>query len=294
MEKSDYSREIALSALAINAIMVRPDNPFEWASGTKNPIYNDNRKHLGFHRNRRLIIDAFRSLIHDDAGLYDLHGKVIVGTSTAGIAWGALLAQALRLPFGILKDGAAYRFPELHKFNKYEYRFGNCSVLVNSPWGIPYGAFIADANGIGLMYQREKEKGHGLLNKVEGDAVKGSSVRQFIFEPKEDAEISFQKGEFLTFEEKKKLGLHVKDCHRTEIAVEKIDLTGREVLVIEDLISTGGSSVKEVEQCRKLGATANYLFSIFNYEPFICCCYSNSYVSWRGICWKHHRPASWK
>jgi len=44
------------------------------------------------------------------------------------------------------------------------------------------------------------------------------------------------------------------------------DLKGKRVLVIEDLISTGGSSAKAVDAVRKANGRVDYLFSIFNYK----------------------------
>jgi orotate phosphoribosyltransferase len=43
------------------------------------------------------------------------------------------------------------------------------------------------------------------------------------------------------------------------------DLRGKRVLVVEDLISTGGSSAKAVDAVRKANGRVDYLFSIFNY-----------------------------
>lgn len=43
------------------------------------------------------------------------------------------------------------------------------------------------------------------------------------------------------------------------------DLAGKNVVVIEDLISTGGSSIKAVQAVRDANGKANYCLSIFNY-----------------------------
>jgi orotate phosphoribosyltransferase len=43
------------------------------------------------------------------------------------------------------------------------------------------------------------------------------------------------------------------------------DLMGKEVILIEDLISTGGSSVKAVNAIRSANGICNYCFSIFDY-----------------------------
>lgn len=152
---------IALAGLKIGAIKIRPTNPFLWASGTYNPIYNDNRMFLGNPKHRELITQGMVEAI-GDIPLKDL---VIAGTSTAGICPGLKVADALGLPF---------------------------------------------------IYIRDKPKDHGLKNQIEG------------------------------------------------IDAEK-DLEGKNVILIEDLISTGGSSVSAVAAIRKAKGNCNLCVSIFNY-----------------------------
>ena len=42
----DFGEKIAEAGLKINAIKLRPNDPFTWASGFRMPIYNDNRMFL--------------------------------------------------------------------------------------------------------------------------------------------------------------------------------------------------------------------------------------------------------
>ena len=39
----NLEREIAKDLLSIEAIFLKPEDPFTWASGIKSPIYCDNR-----------------------------------------------------------------------------------------------------------------------------------------------------------------------------------------------------------------------------------------------------------
>ncbi|MGL5051915.1 MAG: orotate phosphoribosyltransferase [Fusobacteriaceae bacterium] len=48
--------------------------------------------------------------------------------------------------------------------------------------------------------------------------------------------------------------------------IEGADLTNKKVLVIEDLISTGGSSIKAVNAALEAGASEVFVLSIFSYE----------------------------
>jgi len=157
----DYAREIAKAGLSIGAIKLRPEQPFQWASGYMMPIYNDNRMFLKEPEHRELVVNGFLEKVTE----LDLPFQFVAGVATAGIPWATL---------------------------------------------------IADRVGCQLAYARDKPKGHGLRNQIEG------------------------------------------------IDAEK-DLEGRTGIVIEDLVSTGGSSARAVEAVRRANGVADYLFSVFNY-----------------------------
>lgn len=78
--------------------------------------------------------------------------------------------------------------------------------------GIPHAAFLADRAGLPLIYVRDKPKGHGRENRIEGELTRGARV-----------------------------------------------------LVIEDLISTGGSSLAAVEAIREAGAEVLGVLALFSY-----------------------------
>ena len=156
-----YEKEIARAGLDINAIKLRPDNPFTWASGFRMPIYNDNRMFLFHPEHRGLLARGFEEILQTEEIPYE----VIAGTSTAGI---------------------------------------------------PPATTLADHLGKPMIYVRDKPKDHGLQNQIEGI----------------DAES---------------------------------DLQGRKVVLVEDLISTGGSSARAVQAIRDANGECNYCVSIFNY-----------------------------
>lgn len=142
----------------IQAIKLRPDNPFTWASGWKSPIYCDNRKTLSYPKVRECLKQAFAEKVR----LMYPEAEVIAGVATGAIAVGVLVAEALNLPF---------------------------------------------------IYVRSSSKDHGLGNQIEG-----------------------------YFEKDQK------------------------VVVIEDLISTGGSSLKAVEALRSADVTVLGMLAIFTYQ----------------------------
>ncbi|HLP52614.1 MAG TPA: orotate phosphoribosyltransferase [Chitinophagales bacterium] len=151
------AREVAEYLLEIKAVVLKPEEPFTWASGLKSPIYCDNRKTLSYSKVRTYIKTAFAEIISEEFGNCD----VIAGVATAGIPHGALVADVLNKPF---------------------------------------------------VYVRDKAKGHGMENLIEG----------------------------------------------------KLD-AGQKVVVIEDLISTGGSSLKAVNALREARAEVLGLGAIFTY-----------------------------
>jgi orotate phosphoribosyltransferase len=150
-------KAVAEKLLQINAIKLSPKEPFTWASGWKSPIYCDNRKVLSFPYARDFVKSELCSVAFEQFPEAD----VIAGVATAGIPWGAMIADQLKLPY---------------------------------------------------IYVRPKPKEHGLGNQIEG---------------------SYEKGQ--------------------------------KILVIEDLISTGKSSLQVVEVLRNAGVEVIGMVSIFNY-----------------------------
>ena len=95
------SEEIALKLLQINAIRLNPQNPFTWTSGLRSPVYCDNRLALSHPYVRNLIIEGFL-----DKAKLCLPLDLIAGVATAGIAYGALVADRMKLPFAYVRGSA--------------------------------------------------------------------------------------------------------------------------------------------------------------------------------------------
>lgn len=95
-------KTIAGELLKIKAVFLRPEEPFTWASGIKSPIYCDNRLILSYPGTRQVVEDAMAQAIK--ANYPDC--EVLMGTSTAGIAHAALVAERLGLPMGYVRGSA--------------------------------------------------------------------------------------------------------------------------------------------------------------------------------------------
>ena len=150
-------KEIAQGLLSIEAVFLRPEEPFTWASGIKSPIYCDNRLTLTAPEVRTKVENGLVQLIRENYP----DCEILMGTSTAGIAHAAIVGHLMDLPMG---------------------------------------------------YVRGSAKDHGRTNQIEGKL-----------------------------------------------------LPGQKTVVVEDLISTAGSSVETVEVLRAAGADVLGIVSIFTY-----------------------------
>ncbi|MGM0547172.1 MAG: orotate phosphoribosyltransferase [Bacteroidota bacterium] len=152
-----FAKEIALDLLDINAVILRPNDPFTWSSGWNSPIYCDNRLTMRYPKIRKKISKKFVEFISNEYPDVD----VITGTATAGI---------------------------------------------------PHAAWVAENMDKPMSYVRAKAKAYGLGNQIEG-------------------------------------------------GIQKEETT----VVIEDLISTGGSAISVVEALQFIGADIEAVLSIFTY-----------------------------
>lgn len=98
----DIKKEIAKGLLDIEAVFLRPEEPFTWASGIKSPVYCDNRLILTAPDIRNTVENAIAETIKK----YYADAQVLMGTSTAGIAHAAIAGHILGLPMGYVRSGA--------------------------------------------------------------------------------------------------------------------------------------------------------------------------------------------
>lgn len=86
---------LAEKLLKISAIKLQPENPFTWASGWNSPIYTDNRKTLSYPDVRNFIkVELARNILENFPEV-----DAIAGVATGAIAQGALVSDALGLPY---------------------------------------------------------------------------------------------------------------------------------------------------------------------------------------------------
>ena len=88
-------KAVAKSLMDIKAVMLRPDQPFVWASGWHSPIYCDNRRILSFPEIRQNVCTWMADIIKKKYP----NVEVIAGVATGAIAHGYLVAHILGKPF---------------------------------------------------------------------------------------------------------------------------------------------------------------------------------------------------
>jgi orotate phosphoribosyltransferase len=93
---------IAERLLEINAVALKPQDPFTWTSGLRSPIYCDNRLTLSFPAVRREIAAGLQKLILENFS----EAEVIAGTATAGIPHAAWVSELMDLPMCYVRSKA--------------------------------------------------------------------------------------------------------------------------------------------------------------------------------------------
>ncbi len=95
---SEIIYEIASVLLEAGAVLIRPREPFTFASGLRSPIYCDNRILLGDVAARRTVTRGFVAQCAD--------AQVVAGPATGGIAWAAWVAETLGIPMAYVRSSA--------------------------------------------------------------------------------------------------------------------------------------------------------------------------------------------
>jgi len=90
-----HQKAVAEKLLQVAAVQLRPEQPYTWASGWKSPIYCDNRRILSFPYIRDFIKSEMCNVVFEHFPA----AQLLAGVATAGIPWGAMAADQLKLPF---------------------------------------------------------------------------------------------------------------------------------------------------------------------------------------------------
>ncbi|MEK6892909.1 MAG: hypothetical protein AABX07_01770, partial [Nanoarchaeota archaeon] len=134
-------------------------------------------------------------------------------------------------------------------------------IASTCPWAIPCGVYLANAKERPFAYVRQNEKKHGLKQQVEGIILLGESAYL----------IDFHRGESYldsAMEALQKKGIRKINAFSKDLShlIHPSSVAGEKGILIEDSVSKGKSSVKELNFYKAQGAKINYCLSIFNYR----------------------------
>lgn len=93
--ETSIDKKLAKSLMDIKAVLLRPQEPFTWASGWHSPIYCDNRRILS-HPELRAQVAQW---LADKAMELYPEAEVVAGVATGAIAHGVLAADKMQKPF---------------------------------------------------------------------------------------------------------------------------------------------------------------------------------------------------
>lgn len=93
--ETSIDKKLAKALMDIKAVLLRPQEPFTWASGWHSPIYCDNRRILS---HPELRVQVAQWLADKAMELYP-EAEVVAGVATGAIAHGVLAADRMQKPF---------------------------------------------------------------------------------------------------------------------------------------------------------------------------------------------------
>lgn len=93
--ETSIDKKLAKALMDIKAVLLRPQEPFTWASGWHSPIYCDNRRILSHPEFRAQVAQW----LADKAMELYPEAEVVAGVATGAIAHGVLAADRMQKPF---------------------------------------------------------------------------------------------------------------------------------------------------------------------------------------------------
>ncbi|RAI03011.1 orotate phosphoribosyltransferase [Acuticoccus sediminis] len=96
LPREDVARITARALLEVEAVHLRPSEPFTYTSGLKSPVYVDCRKLIGYPRLRATLMQLGVGSLARDVGLERF--DAVAGGETAGIPFAAWMADLMGLP----------------------------------------------------------------------------------------------------------------------------------------------------------------------------------------------------
>ncbi len=256
MKQQIDAKELANLSFKIGAIHLNTKDPFKWSSGLRMPIYNDNRMHMAHPENRELILSLAQEKIANER----IGFNAVLAIPSGGIWLAALIAYWHEVPLIIPNEDHFLVF-ELELEHPVTMALRYDAIIASYPRALPQATLFAYENDIPLLYIRPEAKAHGVGKQIEGDTM---GIRT-VFVKTHDGDMSEKSA--LTALDQEGLVLFSKDSSTDKVATNYTAFPdGMRALSIEDLISTGGSSLKYIKKAQNAGLVINDCISIFSYE----------------------------
>lgn len=94
--RETVARLTARALIEVEAVHLRPSEPFTYTSGLKSPVYVDCRKLIAYPRLRAMLMDLAVATLVREVGVERF--DAVAGGETAGIPFAAWIADRLALP----------------------------------------------------------------------------------------------------------------------------------------------------------------------------------------------------
>ncbi len=250
-------------ALFIEALSLHFEKPVTWASKRLAPVYLDNRKFFGFPESLTKLVSGLDDLYTEHINKNDVIDGIF-GTSTAGIPWGALLAYRNITDFYMSLNGKVYKINDLDQYSDNLPDTTDVSdgttILVNGAAGIPIGIIKAYEDDLPFAYEREAQKRHGLKNLIEGNVTEDTPFILML------TTIQDQNGNVIIQPNKDiKNKKNVVAVYEYIVEVTEVTELNGNILITEDLVSTGKSSFEDALTLNKLGAHVMGVLACYSY-----------------------------
>lgn len=233
------------------------------AKKNSSPVYTNNRGHLGHPEHVTRITPGLQSLMMEGKELKDIDG--ILGIATAGLPWASIIAKNLHKRLFTSIDGTLYEFKlsyDEHPLHTFFNMHTGIDHIASDISAIPHGASLAYKHHLPFSYIRKQNKKHGLTQTIEGgnDQCKNALVVytggiQSYLESMRQALIA-----------ENKYPKHVFQCDPLSMTLLDVNHAQKlKIVVMEDTISTGASSLKIIDECQSIGMIIKDIIAIFQY-----------------------------
>lgn len=147
-----HEYDIARLLLKIGAVSMRPNNPYQLASGIISPIYIDCRILNSYPEERKVVFGYFQEYIDSFVGRNNV--DMVVGSGHSGVSLATFLVEKMRVPMAYIR--ASHKGHGKENQIEGHVRSGDRALLISD--------IIADEEHIPISVRQLKEKGARIVH----------------------------------------------------------------------------------------------------------------------------------